>query len=578
MAARGYRAARRRWSNRFSVSESPLSSPHLALHFPAIPEFTHPSARGSALVDSLEGGELTLLNQLEPVARETVDWRLGPCSTKRLWTITLHYHQWLFELAKLCVGPVPLAKRAYPLFERLLADWLKNCDISQPGADSLAWNSYAIATRLAWSIRAHETLRGSGVTMPSPLTGTWLNSLWRQAAHLHANLEWDLRANHLLRDAVGLAWAGRFFAGPEADLWMRTATKLAIAQADEQLLNDGGQFERSPYYHLEVMDDWLSLALLVRDNRASQKMRATWQRAAEYARWLRHPDGRIVQLNDGAAALVDQYSSYGDSISQGVNVEPPSGGRWFKDSGVVAWHGAPWTIFWDVGEIGPDCQPGHAHADTLTIEASYHGRRLFVDPGCHSYDNDARREYDRSTIAHNTVCIDEQDSSEVWHIFRVGRRARPKNVAVAIRRDGFEAAASHTGYQHLSGRPRHERKVSVDGETMFAITDTITGAGNHMVEGGFLVHPAWDVLENEDGWDLRCDDQRLRVSVYGSNPVVLTTEVKPIHPDYGIESFAKRLTWRFEGILPLKVHLRVGPADRLAEITPHHEMRSLRGT
>ena len=38
--------------------------------------------------------------------------------------------------------------------------------------------------------------------------------------------------------------------------------------------------------------------------------------------------------------------------------------------------------------------------------------------------DDERRRYDRSTAAHNTVSIDGTDSSEVWQIFRVGRRAK----------------------------------------------------------------------------------------------------------------------------------------------------------
>ena len=45
------------------------------------------------------------------------------------------------------------------------------------------------------------------------LVEDWLAAAWRQAEHLYGDIEWDLRANHLLRDAVGLAWAGRFFRG-----------------------------------------------------------------------------------------------------------------------------------------------------------------------------------------------------------------------------------------------------------------------------------------------------------------------------------------------------------------------------
>ena len=55
--------------------------------------------------------------------------------------------------------------------------------------------------------------------------------------------------------------------------------------------------------------------------------------------------------------------------------------------------------------------------------------RLFVDPGTYCYDDSNERRYDRASSSHNTVSIDEVDSSEVWDIFRVGRRARPRNVS-----------------------------------------------------------------------------------------------------------------------------------------------------
>ena len=40
---------------------------------------------------------------------------------------------------------------------------------------------------------------------------------------LSHHLEWDLRANHLVRDAAGLAWAGRYLSGRSPDRWLNLA-------------------------------------------------------------------------------------------------------------------------------------------------------------------------------------------------------------------------------------------------------------------------------------------------------------------------------------------------------------------
>jgi uncharacterized heparinase superfamily protein len=59
----------------------------------------------------------------------------------------------------------------------------------------------------------------------------------------------------------------------------------------------------------------------------------------------------------------------------------------------------------DVAPIGPDYQPGHAHADTLSFELSLFGQRLLVNSGTSEYEISPVRQYERSTKAHNTVVL-----------------------------------------------------------------------------------------------------------------------------------------------------------------------------
>ena len=535
--------------------------------FPHVPASYHTGLTGRALVESLERGEFHHLNQTVRVGRESPDWRLGTVRQERLWTVTLHYHQWLYELARIVAqgdsnpGGENLVDRADVLLSDYLGDWLDQCDSNVPGSEHLAWNPYAIATRTGWWVRSVQLLHKGFARRHLELMSRWLESMWRQARYLHANLEWDLRANHLLRDAVGLAWVGRFFRDAESDCWLRTASKLAVSQAHEQVLADGGHFERSPMYHLEVMDDWLALALLLEDPDAQAAMRDVWRRTAEYIVWLRHPNGQIPQLNDAALRCPDEHLALGEQLRTPLDLRRRVGGRYFDASGVVVWHGDPWTVFFDVGEIGPDYQPGHAHADTLTIECSFEGSRLFIDPGCLCYDNDQRRHYDRSTAAHNTVCIDETDSSEVWHVFRVGRRARPCAAEVETRAAGFRATSAHDGYDHLPGKPRHQREVSATNGGPLQVTDRIDGRGPHAVEGGLLLDSSWTATACKDGWLLSEDGSPpLRVRVACDEPLHLTMESRPVCPEYGLEVESMRLTWRWQGVLPVKTHLLVEPA------------------
>lgn len=507
--------------------------------FPLVVPANH-MADGRGVVARLRAGEFRHLHWAVKLGYPHPDWRLGNVSVDRLWTVTLHYHEWADELAGLAAAG---DAEAAALLHHYLHDWIARCPLSAPGARALAWNSYAIATRITWWVRAARRY-------PPIRTDAFLNSLWEQTAYLSDHLEWDLRANHLMRDAVGLVWAGRYFAGERAATWLRTGTQLAVEQAKEQVLPDGGHFERSPMYHRHVMEDVGSLAELVEDATATREFRDTLGRMAEFDAWVRHPDGQIPLFNDAALNGVD-----GDS-----GLVSRSGGRYFPDTGLAVWHGDPWSVFFDVGPVGPDYQPGHAHADTLTMECSYRGKRLIVDPGTYAYDNDDRRRYDRSTSAHNTVVIDGQDSSEVWHIFRVGRRAYPKDVAVEFPAGGMAATATHTGYDHLPGRPRHARQIRVEADGKFTIRDTLTGRGNHKAQGGYLLAPGWSVLSDGTGWLVRNESQAVRVHLVGPAAMTSSVESRPFHPEFGLEIPTTRLCWQYDGPLPVEVTTTLEPA------------------
>lgn len=475
--------------------------------------------RAPRAIDVPEAGEVRRLVATDfpelPPARphrgappsEPVDWMLGPRRTKRLEAIELHYHEWAREAP------------------RLLEDWLARCDLEQPGARELAWNSYAIATRLVSWARLQQV---------APLDDSLLQSFFKQARYLEDHVEWDLLGNHVVRDAVGLACAGRFFTGPHAERWLEAGTTIALDEARAQVLQDGAHYERSPMYHLHVMSDLATLIRLVRDETARARLEETWKRMAEYRDWMRHPDGEITLLNDAALGYAP------------VEHERRRGARYFDQAGHVVWHGDPWSVFLDVGEVGPDVQPGHAHADTLTFECSLRGERLVVDPGTLHYDDDEARRYDRSTRAHNTITIDGADSSEVWHIFRVGRRAHPRDVRVEIAADGLITTASHTGYDHLPGRPRHTRRLEVRDGGPLVIEDEVQGVGIHRLEGGFLLAPG---------------PRRASLVVTGSGNLERFEETRPYHPSFGVERETTRVSWRCETSLPFRVKTVITPAS-----------------
>ena len=84
------------------------------------------------------------------------------------------------------------------------------------------------------------------------------------------------------------------------------------------------------------------------------------------------------------------------------------------------------------------------HADTFSYELRINGLPFVVDTGISTYNKNCRRQYERSTIAHNTVSVDNKDSSRVWGGFRVGKRCK---VTIELESNTI-IKASHKAYKN----------------------------------------------------------------------------------------------------------------------------------
>lgn len=205
------------------------------------------------------------------------------------------------------------------------------------------------------------------------------------------------------------------------------------------------------------------------------------------------------------------------------------------ESGYVRLEGSHAVVVFDAAPLGPDYQPGHGHADTLSFELSYNGQRVLVNSGTSTYEQNSIREYERGTAAHNTVRIDHADQSEMWAAFRVARRARP----LGVRTDGTTfVEASHDGYRRLRPGVTHHRRLEIDDE-MILVSDRIEGRGHHSVEVFFHFAPgaladlqmdpklscSTECGTYSTGWNLRVPNRVLVGRWQGQCPVQFFTRM-----------------------------------------------------
>ena len=281
---------------------------------------------------------------------------------------------------------------------------------------------------------------------------TFINThLFMQADVLSQRLEYHLEGNHLLENGFALLTAALFF---QHRPWFSKACAVIESELERQLLPDGGHDERSPMYHQLLLDRLLDLLLMLRNNdwqHDQELIDFITRKAEKMLGWLEtitFSDGSTPLVNDAAAGIAPTTNQLRwKAVRVGVR---PSGGR-LAESGYRMIRQARYELLADVGPIGPDHQPGHAHADTLSFVLHVDNKPMLIDAATSTYQSGTRRSWERSTAAHNTVEVDGQNSSEVWGSFRVGQRAR----AVIIENSDDILTAQHDGYSRLG--ITHER-------------------------------------------------------------------------------------------------------------------------
>ena len=365
----------------------------------------------------------------------------------KLWAYNLNYMDYLLQ-------PKMNAKTGMELIDKFIQR------LSQ-GAEGL--EPYPIALRgINWI---------KFLSQYSILNTQYSNSLYAQYKILLDNLEYHLMANHLLEDGFSLLFGAFYFNDKQ---FYKKAKQIIEQELNEQILDDGAHFELSPMYHQIILDRLLDCINLIQNNlifeTQSRLLGFMKQKAIEMLQWLNtitFNNGQIPLLNDSApdiAPTTKQLIEYAYRLHLTFDSIHSSLGS----SGYQKFSSANYECIIDIGAIGPSYQPGHAHADTFNFILNVNNRPVIVDTSISTYEANKTRLKERGTAVHNTVTIEDKNSSEVWSSFRVAHRAKVKILKNQLNK----VIAEHNGYKRLGTIHKREWNFS---DKHIKICDTLTG-------------------------------------------------------------------------------------------------------
>ncbi|NRF39203.1 alginate lyase family protein [Pedobacter foliorum] len=377
---------------------------------------------------------------------DQIDWNYQGYG--KLWNYNLQYFNYLNQ------NSLNIETKNSWLLE--ITDWLSD--------GRLKLEPYPVSIRIMNMIRYCSS--------QNELNPKIVSSIYRQTKYLSDHLEYHLLGNHLLENGFAMIMSGYAF---REKAWKITAEKILFKELDEQVLDDGGHFELSPMYHqiilfriLELIDWYTEV-----EDQNPRFLEFIQQKAIKMLNWLKNMtflNGDIPHFNDSSIGIALDSSllfEYGQKLGL-------SGGSTskLKGSGYRKFGSGIYECIVDVGAVGPSYQPGHSHADALSLVLYANQKPFIVDIGTSTYQIGEIRSQERSTAAHNTVTIGGANQSEVWGGFRVGKRAKVK----VIRESDSQLVADHDGYLNNFG-VLHQRSFIFATDKIEIFDDIGTSSG-----------------------------------------------------------------------------------------------------
>lgn len=431
-----------------------------------------------------------------------------PDQASQLWIYNLHYFDYLFDISDIAE------------IERLIEHWITNVE---PGTKD-AWHPYTVSLRVCNWIWVYSKWCTSHA-FPETFLSLFLSSLMNQLMYLTHFLEQDVLGNHLIENCKALIVGGVFFQNHK---WVSLGKRLLKRELLEQVLDDGGHYERAPMYHFIVLDDIFQIYQALKKTHSLgslEWLKDDIKKMGQFGVYILD-QGRIPLFNDSAQGITGPPEQLLSNIYTTLQWPLPESKKIivFQESGYFIYKSESMTVYFDVGVAGPDCLLAHAHNDLLSYTLSLAGEDLVSDSGIYEYQNGNWRQVFRSTKAHNTLMVDEVEQHEIWSSFRVGRRGYP--IGFCFDESEKKVTCGHTCYHHIGVSVN--RELIFESDIEFTVKDIVRLETPHLLTSYIHFAPGVEInfsTQDHDGTKLVLVKNRKQFLLFilGQWDVMITT-------------------------------------------------------
>lgn len=443
--------------------------------------------------------------------------------------------------------------------KELIHDWI----LKNPLGKGANWQSSMEAAiracnfSLAWFF-----LKNTDAWKEKNWQKTFLTSIAEHGKFILRNLEYGpgFNTNHLIAGLTGLLFLGISFPQfREARKWKAVSIKGLEDEMQNQVYEDGVNFEASIPYHELVCEFFAHGALLCKENGIilSPEFTSKLEKMFEFIFYYKKPNGQTPQIGDNDSGCLFSLSQK-DKFWLAIQLFPlntkfvhgEAGSKGFNYGKIYIMRKNNFYCIVSADEGGQNGNAGHAHNDTFSFELNIGGEDFIVDSGTFVYtSNPTARNRFRSTRAHNTVMIDDEEINRFRSntVFSMHDDAKTQINKWDSNETRDILSAEHNGYKRLKNPIIHRRVFEFDKmQTALKITDNFTGKGVRKLEWNFHFADGVEVKKIGDKIEAQKNGITIEIQIpqeLAKNAVIRDDEISP---SYGIKISAKTATMKLK--------------------------------
>lgn len=429
----------------------------------------------------------------------------GPGDIKNVWELSRFYHFYILSLAYLYYKNDSYLQ----IIDSHINSWIDN----NPAGCGPNWiSSLEVGIRsIAWI----WTLELIGEYLNDQTYIKIIKSLYQHGLFLYNNLTlYAVPNNHLIGELAGLSLIAIYF--PEfrkSKQWRETGLKHLEKEFVKQVYDDGFSNEQSVNYHRFVLDFYILLFLITKYNSIDFNIdREKFKKMFNALAQLIDTDGTPALFGDHdegrGYCLIADHLDYRETVSLGKALFPDVefgqkvhryasvlwltgkqlllgnsrkasyGDKLFNNAGILVIAKPEMKCIINLGNSENIIQP-HGHSDLLSFELFLNNIKIITDSGSYRYNGDPElRKYFRSSLAHNTLTIDNKDFAKQITKFKWLNNPKPATtieVYQATKLYSYLKATIHSAWNYS------REFLFLKATNQFIIRDLVISAGIHHI-------------------------------------------------------------------------------------------------